>query len=177
MTATYDDGSSDFFNRLASRLVEGEFDVQRQVRSDPYIFEIYAVGHIVPRANRSRTMIILGVGIPDASANGAAAFSSFATSYVIENKKDLGISTFDCNILPVIASQRFAPDVIAWVEGFRPYQKAITDTFEFPVLVSTWTGEIHCFKKTPFLGGLYYKVLRKWAARNIGFEPQPRLTS
>jgi hypothetical protein len=169
--------TSDFFNGLANRLTGMRFDVQRQVRSDPYILDLYALGPGIPRGKGGAGIVILGIGIPAATVSGASAFSSFAMRYIMENKKTLNISTFDLDVLPVIAAEGFTPEVIAWVSENRPAHKTLMDRFEFPVLVSTRTGEVWCFRKTPFNAGLHYRVLRKWATNHVGFQTQPEATS
>jgi hypothetical protein len=120
--------TSDFFNGLANRLVEKRFDIQRQVRSDPYILDLYAVGPGIPRGKgTSPIIVILGIGIPAATVSGVSAFSSFAMRYIMENKKTLNISPFDLDVLPVIAAEGFTPEVITWVSENRPAHKAIMD--------------------------------------------------
>src|SRR5262245_40740128 len=109
-------------------------------------------------------MLVLGTAITSPTASSSEAFSTFAIQYFLDNKKDLHIGSFDLDIMPVIASEYFSPEVISWISGYRSYRRTITDTMGFPVLVSFTTGEIHCYQKTPFIGGLHYRLLRKWAA-------------
>ena len=115
-------------------------------------------------------MVVLVIGIPSPTVTGMKAFSSFAVKYVMDDKKTLQVSTIDVNILLVIASEDFTPQVIEWVSETRPEGKTLTDRFEFPVLVSTKTGEVYCFRETPFNAGLHIRVLRKRAANYIGFS-------
>jgi hypothetical protein len=159
-----------FFDGLAGRLESAGFEIQRKVRSDPYLLDIFAVGPGIPRGRHPGTIALLGIGISSPTPTGVSAFSSFALKYVLDNRKSLGIPTMDLDVVPVVVSEAINQEVILWISENSPLQKALLDRFEFPVLVSTITGEIYCYMKTPFMGGLHHRALRKWASTYVGFQ-------
>ena len=159
-----------YFNGLAQRLSDAGFDVRRRIRADPYVFDIVALGPGIPRGKQGLgTIAVLGMELPAPTAIGVAKFSSFAMQYIVERMSKWSM---DVDVLAVVAAETFSPGMISWISDYHPGKKTLLDRFEFPLLISTRTGQVYCFQKTPFNAGLHYRTLRKWAARHIGF-PDP----
>jgi hypothetical protein len=158
---------TNYFDALTQRLSDVGFDVERNVSSDPYVFEIVATGPGIPRGRQGSGMIaVLGMQLSAPTATGVTKFSSFAMKYIVGKSK----GSMDVDVLAVVAAEDFSPEIISWISEYHPGKKTLLDRFEFPILVSTKTGQVYCFQKTPFNAGLHYRTLRKWAAKHIGFQ-------
>jgi len=160
-----------YFDGLSRRLSADGFATRRAVGLDPYQLDIVAAKSAFEISKFGKmTRFILGASMESTiNASTIQDFSSRSTRYALDNRNSLLPRGFGGSMLsvPVIVSEDFSEDLKEWIS--HTLAEEHWAAFEFPVLVSINTHQIHYCKKTPIWGAAYYRGFKKFVEERLRF--------
>ncbi len=166
--------SEEHLTKIALRLANDRFTVQRGVRADPYVLDILA-SQVRPPGGQYAPIpwsTIVAVSSMNVSiAENVRDFSSFVAKYALDNRTSLGAFRMDMTTIAAVVASSFNDYTKEWVADTRPLGSLLKDRTEFPVLVELNSRSIIYYEKTPFRAGLLFRQLRKFCDKWFGFQP------
>ena len=155
---------------LSLRLSTATLRVQREVRADPYLFDLVAVRPAVQMGGFRDAVIVTTMDTP--TLDKVEEFSAFAMKYAVDNKRQLGLGSGDTlNMYSVIVSNSVSDEVKKGVSDTLPGGSSMHGRTTLPVLVAIDEQRTYYYTKTPIRGGLRYRNLRNFADAYIALKP------
>jgi len=162
--------SEDYVATLSLRLSTATLRVQREVRADPYLFDLVAVRPAVQMGGFRDAVIVTTMDTP--TLDKVEEFSAFAMKYAVDNKSQLGLGSGDTlNMYSVIVSNSISDEVKKGVSETLPGGNSMHGRTTLPVLVAIDEQRTYYYTKTPIRGGLRYRNLRNFADAYIALKP------
>ena len=162
-----------FLDGLAGRLSNDGFSIQRGLRIDQYALELVATRVELSIMKGCNVHIIVATTMDMPTTEAILAFSEFAYQYCTRNLSTI-VSTaiqkpvkgpLNTYVIPVTISNSFAEDIRDWISKKIPAKHFVP--FNYPVLLAGSTGELYLCKKTPLLGALPWKMLRRFVEHQL----------
>jgi hypothetical protein len=162
-------GPEEYITKLAARLSEDGFKVQRALTIELRRIEIFAV-RPATRMGGFRDAVLVSM-LQDATIGSIEEFTKFAMTYCVDHRSDLELGSGDnLNVFAVIVSNNFSDETKQAIEVTRPGGSSVHGRIEFAILASVEERRLYSYSKTPIRAGLRFKMLRDFAQRSIGFE-------
>jgi hypothetical protein len=151
-----------YISALSLRLSEATFRVQREVRVDPYLFDLVAVRPAVQMGGFRDAVIVTTMDNP--ALDKVREFSALAMKYAVDNKSQLGLGSGDTlNLFPVIVSTSLSNEVKKEISDDQPEGSSMHGRTTLSILVAIYEQRTYYYTKTPIRGGLRYRSLRNFA--------------
>lgn len=165
--------SNESLNRLSTRLASDGFLIQRSVEYATYNLGLIATKVELSALKGNRVHVIVATAMEVPTPDGIESFSESAYQYVMGNLRSLMQpalqgplkGTLNIYVVPVTVSNDFSDEIKQWISKSIPAKHFAP--FNYPILMSSSTGQIFMCKKTPFLGALPWKGLMKFVEQQL----------
>lgn len=169
-------GVVELLDTVSSRLASDGFSVQRGVRTEPYLLDIFAsrviTGYTARGASAPWSNVVAVTSSVVPSPESTLGFSSFVAKYALENRKLLGLRRNDLTTIAVCISSAIGEETKKWLSETAPEYGIMWDRAEFPVLVDLISRTIIYYAKTPFHHMRLYPQLRAYSDKWFGLQTQ-----